>query len=500
MRAADRTTPLILTMLLLGGAGQVMAEGARAGVAGVAGVGGRVLTESAPLPAAGVYVYQLADLSLHKVLTDPQGNFLFQDLPAGLYKIIAHKPGFVPVVVMLTRTTAQTYQFVELQLSERSGLIPGAREDFWSVRSRIPSDVLRQIDAAELKVAGLYSSDSGTALSLAGMSTEMQAMTGVDQISAEDGQVSGGGLGFKGSLGPVKVGLRGSFWQLSGNPAPQAGPVADGQASRLSLDLSAGPASRISLMSVNNRLVLRDDSGVEPVDYSHYQVNWSQDVGDKGRSDFAAQYTAESNFHRQGTIGPLDIPEASRTWKVEGAYTMSLGDRNTLQTGLRYRERQFGMSASSLRPEDQPASASIDLFGHGGVRVQPAVLLEYGLYSTLADGSLSLMPQGGVVLQPRLQLAGSRPRAASGSMRTCASARPSSPPCSPRAISASRGAKLATGSASPATTRTTTASPSRPPTGRWARRCASTSAKTCSTAWRASTSCAATSCPSCAWR
>jgi hypothetical protein len=40
------------------------------------------------------------------------------------------------------------------------------------------------------------------------------------------------------------------------------------------------------------------------------------------------------------------------------------------------------------------------------VRVQPAVLMEYGLYSTLSDGTLALTPQGGIVLQlgPNWQL------------------------------------------------------------------------------------------------
>src|SRR5436309_2069668 len=52
------------------------------------GVGGRVIGEKSPLASAGVYAFQLADLQLHKVTTDPQGNFLFQDLPAGLYKVI----------------------------------------------------------------------------------------------------------------------------------------------------------------------------------------------------------------------------------------------------------------------------------------------------------------------------------------------------------------------------------------------------------------------------
>jgi Carboxypeptidase regulatory-like domain len=393
MRAARRSIPLLLLFTLLGRAGAEAAP---------AGVGGRVLSEKSPLAAAGVYIYQLADLSFQKVQTDAQGNFLFKDLPAGLYKVVAHKAGFVPVILMLTRTAAQNYQEVELQLTERPRGAAQEKDDFWSVRSRIPGDVLREIERDEMQIAGLFSSAVPVkALSTAGFSTDVQAMTGVDQISAVDGQVSGAGLGIQGSVGSVQVGLRGSIRQVSGNPGPRpGGPVAGGQTSSLSLDLKAGAASRISVMSLNNRLILSNDTTAgAPVDFERYQVNYSQDVGEKGRSDFAAQYTAESNFHRQGPFEPLDIPEASRTWLFEGAYTADLGDRNTLQAGLRYHERQLGTGAASLRQNEQPGASTLDLFGRGGLRVQPAVLLEYGLYSTLADGSLSLSPQGGIVLQ-----------------------------------------------------------------------------------------------------
>lgn len=402
MTTARKSIPLLIALALLGGAVRGAAEDPRPGV------GGRVLGEASPLSAAGVYAYQLADLSFRKVLTDAKGNFHFEALPAGLYKVIAHKPGFVPVVVLLTRTTAQNYQFLELQLAPQPrGAAGKDGDDFWSVRSRIPGDVLRDIDngeAAERLALALSPSEMRPSLDLSqfNLTTEMQAMTGVDQIAGE-GTMSGGGLGFEGNFGQVQVGLRGSFWQLdsSGSPRPGGNPAA-GQASSLTLDLAAGPASRINITSFNNRLMSPDDRS--PVDFEHYQVNWSQGVGENGRSDFAAQYTEENHFHRQGLIDPLEIPEASRTWRIEGAYTMALGERNTLQAGLRYRERQFGLSASTL-PAEEP-EADIDLFSRGGLRVRPAVLLEYGLYSTLSDGSLSLMPQGGVVLQlnPNWQL------------------------------------------------------------------------------------------------
>ena len=407
MKAAWKSLPLLFALVLVAGAARAGTVGGGSLQADRAGVGGRVLGEAAPLAAAGVYAYQLADLSVRKVLTDSKGSFLFQDLPAGLYKIIAHKPGFIPVVVKLTRTTAQHYQFVELQLNERqAGPAAAAEDDFWAVRSQIPGDVLRDIEgrehAQEIQLVHLDPVSTGQQLNLAqtGFRTEMQAMTGVDQIALGDGLLSGAGLGIKGTVGPVQVGLRGSFWQLNGDPMTVGGSAAGGQASALSLDVSHGSSSRLTVSSLSNRLAGRgEEREMGPVDFEHYKLNWTQDVGQNGHSEVSAQYTAENNYHRQGPIEPLAIPEASQSWWVEGAYTTSLGDRNMLQTGLRYRERQFGLS-NSLRPDvQQPVSQSIDAYGHGGVRVRPAVLLEYGLYSTLSDGSLSLMPQGGIVVQ-----------------------------------------------------------------------------------------------------
>jgi hypothetical protein len=398
MTSVNKAAPLILALALLGGV-----SGARANEpARPQGVAGRVLGEANPLGAAGVYAYQIADLSLRKVLTDAQGNFLFQNLPAGLYKVIAHKPGFTPVMVQLLRTGANTYQFLDLQLAPqpRDAKAKGG-DDFWSIRARVPSDVLHEIEQdVEGRNAPLFKiASSQIAQDLSTDRFDFQAMTGVDQISeAGEGQVSSGGLGIARQVGQMQVDLRGHFRQFnSADFAPGGHIGTGGEASTLSLNVE-GQESHLSVMSRSNRLTTHDGGRENPVAFDHYQVNWTQGVGTNGRSDFAAQYTEENNFHRHSPIDPMDIPEASRSWRVEGAYTASLGEGNTLQTGLRYRERQFGLSALNRR-EDLPGQASVDLFGRGGMRVRPAVLVEYGLYSTLSDGSLSLTPKGGIVLQ-----------------------------------------------------------------------------------------------------
>jgi hypothetical protein len=426
-----KSVPLLFVLTLLGLGGSLRAE------VHLPGVGGRVLGETNPLSAARIYAIQLADLSHKIVSTDSKGNFLFPDLPAGLYKIIAHKAGFVPAVMMLTRTTAQAYQGLEIQLAERQAGHGRDEDDFWAIRARVPGDVLRDIETSEaiasgrisptpelppFRVSPTGSGSSGNRIdagSVAGalaanFQAEMQALTGVDSIANSGGQMSGAGLGLKGQLGQTQVDVQTRFFQLSPDGSFQPGGGAGGgsgagQTSSVAIDVAHGPGSRLSIVSLNNRMTGRGESGIgSPVDFEHYGFNYSQAVGENGRSEIAAHYTSENNFHRPAAIGPLDIPGQSRSWKIEASYIETFSDRNTLQAGLRYRDRQFGLGDAERLGGGNPGSklydlqqdlASVDLFSRGGLRVEPAVLLEYGLYSTLSDGSLALTPQGGVVFQ-----------------------------------------------------------------------------------------------------
>jgi hypothetical protein len=427
-----KSVPLLFVLTLLGLGGSLRAE------VHLPGVGGRVVGEANPLSSAHIYAIQLTDLSWRKVLTDGRGNFLFKDLPVGLYKIIAHKAGFLPAMMMVTRTTAQAYQNLEFQLAERQAGHGRDEDDFWAIRARVPGDVLRDIETSEAIASGRISptpelppfrlspSGSGNRIAAATVAgalasnfqADVQALTGVDSIANSGGQMSGAGLGLKGQLGQTQVDVQGRFLNLNSDTFQPGGgaSLGAGQTSSVALDLAHGPGSRLSIVSLNNRMSSRSESGIgSPVDFEHYGFNYSQAVGENGRSEFAGHYTTENNFHRQSAIDPLDIPGQSRSLAIEASYIETFSDRNTLQAGLRYRDRQFGLGdterlngpggpggpggPSSKLYDLQQDLASVDLFTRGGLRVEPAVLLEYGLYSTLSDGSLALTPQGGVVLQ-----------------------------------------------------------------------------------------------------
>lgn len=358
---------------------------------------GRVVGGSQPLATAAVYAYQLANLHIHRASTDAEGNFLFDELPAGLYKIIAFKPGFLPAVVMLNRASSGARQFLQVQLSrelvEAHDL--GEDDDFWAIRARIPGDVLRELEGAARLAADSYEFTTEQSRFVA----RMEAMAGVDEaLGFGEAQRAGGKVQVAGNIRDLRVGVSGNFAELASGRRFQAGqPLAEGRAHTVSLDLEASDEARVTLTTLRNHLLTPDlGSGV---DLEHHRLSWSQQIGENGRSDFSAQYTVESNFYQNAPILPRGIPDASQTWRIEGSYETDLTERTSLETKLRYRARDYGEDQFPASPAGGLAEQRLDLFSGAGYEVRPSMTVKYGLYSTLRDGSLSLVPRGELLMQ-----------------------------------------------------------------------------------------------------
>jgi hypothetical protein len=203
---------------------------------------------------------------------------------------------------------------------------------------------------------------------------------------------------FRSQLERLDIGLQGDFGRLQSLSATADATAAWGSTSQLSFDLKSEGDARFALAAASNRLITRHDGVEMPVDFDHLRLSYSQPMGEAGQSAFSAQVIEESNFYRRGLIDPAAIPQASKTWEVGGSYSLEIGDRSMIETGLSYRERQAEPAAAPSRLLGQPIER-VDLFGRGGYRVRPAMLIEYGVYSVLQDGELALAPQGGLVLQ-----------------------------------------------------------------------------------------------------
>ena len=359
------------------------------------GLQGKVTAESAPLARASVYAYELAELDVKKVLSDGEGSFLFEQLPAGIYKLIAFKAGFEPAVVMLSRAGAEVQQFVELRLQHESTESRDS-EDYWSLRAQIPADVLRDIETVRL--------EEWTRPVTGGMThpftAALQASTGFEEMGpAGQAQLSGAELDLETKFAGIEIGLEGQFWQMQRADGLDTLGSSQGEATSLVLSMRGAGAGhgRADMTTVNERFASRQLNKRDDADFERYQLHWEQPIGDRSHSSFSAQYLAQSNYFQPDWVAPLMAPQATRSMNISGSYSIDLSDRTSLETGIRYRQQD----AFSLLSPDQSSGdqRALEVFGRGGWRAQPKVLVEYGIYSQLQDGSMALAPQGNVVVQ-----------------------------------------------------------------------------------------------------
>ena len=350
---------------------------------------GRVVDAQAPIPEAAIYAYKLTDTSLTKAFTDGEGQFSFDSLPAGLYQVIAYKPGFLPAVALLSRAASSAFQYLDFDLTAADEIEVSSDDDFWSIRERIPRDILRQIELAVLESAEApveYERIDGA------FEARMQALTGVEQLSpATAAELRGGRLDLAGQLGTFLLDVRGDFRELQPSDAGFSTSDSLAQSTSFQVRLANGDQSQFLISSSRSHL----DRADAPIDLAHYGLSGSQQIG-HGRAEFSAQFTEQSNFLADERLAMQSLPTASQTVHVEGSYETKIGQRNSLQTGVRYRQHS---PLSSLSATGWLPSERFELFGLADLDVNSSIVVQYGLFTEYHDGRMSLSPQGGVVLK-----------------------------------------------------------------------------------------------------
>lgn len=334
---------------------------------------------AAPLDEAAVYAYRVTDLTLHRAHTDRRGAFRFARLPAGVYKVVAHKAGFLPAVVLVTRTTASAFQELQLELfpDEQSAQSTESR-DFWQIRKRIPRDVLREIQIA-LAQAPAQPNPLATELQ-PNLSAQINAIAGSGHFATfSEASVTGGQVDLEGRIGTTDLSFVGNYRSLQ----QQQVATTVGQAQSMALQLDRD----------HSALEVRSWSGSvadpeAPLDVERYGVAWRAQTG-PGRTEVSARYVTEQNYFRDPRMDTLALPSSSRTVELEGSYEQRLTERTAVQTGLRYRERAAG-SAGRTDPTDH-----VELFGIGELSVTPSAHVRYGLFTSLRNGSVSFSPHAG---------------------------------------------------------------------------------------------------------
>lgn len=364
------------------------------------GVSGRVVAEANPVAEATVYAYQVVEKSLRKVLTDAAGEFAFAELPAGLYKIVALKTGFAPAVAVVTRRASDQSQYVQVDLSTRAE--PPAASGFWQLRSESPGDVLRELGVAtpaELLV--LAEAPAGTPAPL--LHTEVAASTVIAELPRDiRAQTVSSQIGMSGRLGSVRVALDGGYRSMASNVGSDPGGTSvEGVASQINLRLESEGAGSFDLSSTNQSLLTTTAGDESPVDFQNLTLRYRRDLGDHGTTALLAQFVDETGLSGDRQVRPQGLPTASRSLRLEGSYERHLGESTLLRSGLRYRE---SLRDYVRRPGEQSegvALRSVEAWSLADWEVDPTWVVQYGVFTTAHDGTVSLAPRGGLVVRLR---------------------------------------------------------------------------------------------------
>lgn len=371
---------------------RVSLRSATAGLIGTvsAGMAGqdRQPTIGTPLQGAGVYAYRITDLALHKARTNSDGGFSFSALPVGIYKVIAHKAGFLPAVAMVTRTTASALQTLQLELfpANTQNFLGAAdtSSDFWEIRKRIPADVLRDIQVTALQSANDNQRTFASSLN-SDFSARMHALTGSGRFAnGSDATLVGGNFDIAGHLGDLNLGIVANYRTLQ---TPQAASLGTAQSIALRLDHNNN-----GTFAVSSRL----DSiatGNDPVDLERYRLRWNGDLG-PGHSAVSANYTNETNYYRDVNIDHFDVAAASRTLDLTGSYAQRFGPRGGVKTGIKYRRR---MPLDTISAGEE--SKRIEWYSLGDVNLRSSATVQYGIFTTFHNGGMALSPQAGIVFE-----------------------------------------------------------------------------------------------------
>ena len=374
-----------------------------------AGVAGRVLADAHPVAEATVYAYQMVERSLRSALTDGSGEFRFADLPAGLYKIIAHKAGFSPAILVVTRRAAGDHQFVQVELPSTSAPgQPGAAETngadsgYWELRSEVPADVLRELDGPPS--VAIYALTESLPDLMPNFLTQVAAQTTVADLRPDSSaQLVAGEVGLQGRLGRMRLAVDGDFRSLaSDGPAAHAAAPVEGEAAALRVRLEGPTSGRFDLATESERLLTGGVGGESPVGFERFQLHYHRDFGDEGSTAVLAQYLDETGLYADRRVHPLDLPRASRALRIEGNYSRPLSDEVRLRSGLRFREsvRDYATD-SDLDFRDAIQARTFDAWSFADWSIDSTYVVQYGVFTTSRDGSVSVAPRGGMLVRLR---------------------------------------------------------------------------------------------------
>jgi hypothetical protein len=329
---------------------------------------GTVTNAAHPVANALVIALNTQDLAATQVWTAADGSFSLPALRNGVYKIIAVKSGFAPLITTLIPTKPTHRIALRLETEKQAARRKTANQEIWELRGSLPADVLRDLDFA-LEPAEVASYE------IPRFRGEMSSLTGVTNQPANPAYAQTS-LGVQGRIGETwQVGLRGNMQRFENpNDGVRFGqPVAESSA--MSMELRSSPTQTYRVGSTKSSWTYRDEEGEQQADVSAHNFEWQS-----GPARVEVRYFEQDNLFRE-------TPVQSNRIEIGGTMPILQTRRGDLGIALRVTQESIETNTDALR--------TADLAANGTLLLVPTLVLHYGMASRIGLEGQELAPRTG---------------------------------------------------------------------------------------------------------
>jgi hypothetical protein len=334
---------------------------------------GTVTNAAHPVANALVIALNTTDLAATQVWTAGDGSFTLPTLRIGVYKIIAVKAGFAPLITTLIPTKPSHRLALRLETEKQAAKRKTANQEIWELRGSLPADVLRDLDFA-LDPGGAPAEVA--TYEIPRFRGEMSSLTGVTNQPANPAYAQTS-LGVQGRIGETwQVGLRGNMQRFENpNDGVRFGsPVAESSA--MSMELRSSPTQTYRVGSTKSSWTYRDQEGEQQAaDVSAHNFEWQS-----GPTRVEVRYFEQDNLFRE-------TPVQSNRIEIGGTMPILQTRRSDLGIALRVTQESIETNADVLR--------TADLSANGTLLLVPTLVLHYGMASRIGLEGQELAPRTG---------------------------------------------------------------------------------------------------------
>jgi hypothetical protein len=329
---------------------------------------GTVTNATHPVANALVIALNTQDLAATQVWTGVDGSFTLPSLRTGVYKLIAVKSGFAPLITTLIPTKPSHRVALRLQTEKQAAKRKTANQEIWELRGSLPADVLRDLDFA-------LEPTEVAAYEIPRFRGEMSSLTGVTNRPANPAYAQTS-LGVQGRIGESwQVGVRGNMQRFENpNDSVRFGsPVAESSA--MSMELRSSPTQAYRVGSTKSSWTYRDEQGEQQADFSAHNFEWQS-----GPARVEVRYFEQENLFR-------DTPVQSNRIEIGGTMPVMQTRRSDLGIAFRVTQESIETNADALH--------TADLSANGTVLLVPTIVLHYGMASRIGLDGQELAPRTG---------------------------------------------------------------------------------------------------------